>query len=116
MAGRGSCYEPIHKWLDVDIIDFDGGILPFDMADKSYDHILCYQALDAYAEPGHWMDRILQMERIARKKIVLVFNPDGYRKFASVENIMAEIAQKYKSTKQAVCPDSNLPAMTIDLA
>jgi hypothetical protein len=71
----GWIYQPIIEGLGLAVDVFDAGTLPYAYADKSFDVICCYQAIEAYATPEHWGDVVDEFCRIARQSIVIGFNP-----------------------------------------
>ncbi len=73
----GWAYQPIIESLGLDVDIFDAGVTPYHYADKSVDYICCYQALEAYAAPDDWDRIIAEFCRIARKAVVIGFNPPG---------------------------------------
>lgn len=119
LGGRGSVYEPIHKALGLDVVSFDGSQLPYSFADQSYDIVLCYQAIDAYGDIENYHDFISEMLRVARKKVVIVFNPglhDGDR--LSSEDFQAWLNKflqaNFPEAKPGTCPSTTLPAIVIE--
>jgi len=114
LGGRGSSYQPIHRWLNIDVLDFDGSQLPYVFENNSYDYILCYQAIDAYGTPEFGLSVVEQLARVARKKIVLVLNP-----FAGTQDVREHfqnaICQRFEKTTLARCPDTNHPTVIIEV-
>jgi hypothetical protein len=110
--GRGSAYTPIYEWLGIEPIDFDGSRMPYGMADDSYDYVLCNQALNAYGKPALWPAYIREMVRIARQKVVLVFNSYPRHREAHTD-FARELWRIYPDVKTATCPDTKLPAVII---
>lgn len=70
-------YQPIIESLGLDVRLFDGGVLPYPLADKSFDLVCCYQAIEAYARPARWREIVDEFCRIARKTVLIGFNPLG---------------------------------------
>lgn len=75
----GWAYQPIIESLGLEVQLFNAGETPYPYEDKSFDYILCYQALDAYGPISEWPRIIDEMCRIARKGVVIGFNPPGKR-------------------------------------
>lgn len=75
----GWIYQPIIESLGLQVDLFDAGCLPYAYADKSFDVICCYQAIEAYSAPEHWVTIADEFCRIARKSIVIGFNPPGVK-------------------------------------
>lgn len=50
----GRIYQPIIESLGLPVDIFDAGALPYAYADKSFDVICRYQAIEAYAKPDQW--------------------------------------------------------------
>lgn len=72
---KGWPYQPIIESLDLDVRLFDGGERPYPFADNSFDVVCCFQAIEAYSDPEHWIDTIREFCRISRKSVVVGFNP-----------------------------------------
>ena len=73
----GWAYQPIIESLGLTVNLFNAGETPYPYDDKSFDYILCYQALDAYGPIAEWPRIVAEMCRIARKGVVIGFNPPG---------------------------------------
>jgi hypothetical protein len=73
----GWSYQPIIESLGLDVQLFDGGQTPYPFEDKSFDIICCYQALEAYAAPDDWDRIVTEFCRIARRAVIIGFNPPG---------------------------------------
>lgn len=71
----GWIYQPIIEGLGLQVDLFDAGQLPYSYADKSYDVVCCYQAIEAYSPPEGWAAIVDEFCRIARQSIVIGFNP-----------------------------------------
>lgn len=72
---HGWVYQPIIESLGLNVRLHDGGVLPYPFEDNSFDVVCCYQAIEAYGSPTRWLDFIRDMCRIARKTVVIGFNP-----------------------------------------
>ena len=68
-------YQPIIESLGLDVTLHDGGLLPYPFGDNSFDYVCAYQAIEAYADPARWPEIVDEMVRIARRCVVLGFNP-----------------------------------------
>ena len=68
-------YQPIIESLGLDVRLFDGAQRPYPFEDKSFDIVCCYQAIEAYTGPEQWLDTVAEFCRIARKTVVIGFNP-----------------------------------------
>jgi hypothetical protein len=75
----GWIYQPIIESLGLEVDLFDAGRLPFAYADKSFDALCCYQAIEAYSAPEHWGTIADEFCRIARQSIVIGFNPPSLK-------------------------------------
>lgn len=71
----GWSYQPVIESLGLDVRLFDGGVRPYPFEDKSFDVVCCYQAIEAYSDPDGWLDTVAEFCRIARKSVVVGFNP-----------------------------------------
>jgi len=114
LAGMGAAYAPIHQTLDVAPIQFDGTTLPYSFAEQSFDYVFCNQAIDAFGPIDIWPDILAQMQRITRKKLVVVFNPDYSRDMQRLENFVQGFCAKGATARTARCPDTGLPALVLD--
>jgi len=119
LAGRGSVYAPIHRALGLNVIDFDGSTTPYSFSDNSFDVVACFQAIDAYGFEEEYATFIDEMIRIARQKVVIIFNPGIRAKREALESgfeylIKAPLAERYDSIEISSCPSTGAPAMTID--
>lgn len=80
-------YRYITDSVDIPMSVFDCGNTPYPFDDKSFDYTLCFQAIEHYCHPDHWMEVIDEMCRITRRSIFLLLNPmhtrfydvEGYR-------------------------------------
>ncbi len=71
----GWLYQPICESLGLDVRLFNAQETPYPFEDKSFDYICCYQAIEAYAKPADWGRIVAEFCRIARKAVVIGFNP-----------------------------------------
>ena len=71
----GWIYQPVIESIGAKVHLFDAGETPYSFDDKSFDYICCYQAIEAYARPGEWDRIVKEFCRIARKAVVIGFNP-----------------------------------------
>lgn len=67
-------YKYICESIDLPMTIFDAGHTPYPFPDKSYDVIMCFQAIEHYCHPDDWMQIIEEMCRIARKSIMILLN------------------------------------------
>lgn len=89
---KGWIYQPIIESIGGTVHLFDAGKLPYDFKDNSFDHICCYQAIEAYAKPADWEDIVAEFCRIARRSVVIGFNPPSVR---------ADSDKNWEETKKA---------------
>ena len=68
-------YKEITESINIPVKLFDAGHLPYPLEDKSQDYMLCFQAIDHYCHPDHWMEIVYEFCRVTRKSIVLLLNP-----------------------------------------
>lgn len=73
----GWLYQPIIESIGGKVHLFDAGQTPYAFADDSFDYVCCYQALDSYADPSGWEAIVEEFCRIARRAVVIGFNPPG---------------------------------------
>jgi hypothetical protein len=85
----GWVYQPIIESLGLDVRLHDGGIMPYPFEDKSFDVVCCYQAIEAYAPPEHWHDVAHEFCRIARRSVVIGFNPEPASRLTDTDYIAA---------------------------
>jgi hypothetical protein len=85
----GWIYQPIIESLGLEVDIFDAGALPYAYADKSFDVVCCYQAIEAYAGPEGWLDIAKEFCRIARKSVVIGFNPPPLKLRENEEHMKA---------------------------
>ena len=67
-------YRPIVESVAVPVELFDGGTLPYPLPDKSFDVVLCTQALEHYCHPTDWLDIVAEFCRIARRSVFVLLN------------------------------------------
>lgn len=120
IAGRGAEYRPIHKALGADVINFNGRERPYGFADKSYDIVVCNQAVDAYGSPEDHIAVINEFKRIARRKVQVVFNPyrpEWNRDTAETwrPKMHEDLAKWFPGEELRACPSTGLPAIVFDL-
>lgn len=70
----GWVYQPIIESLALDVDLFDASQVSYSYADKSFDVVCCYQAIEAYAHPERWGEIVDEFCRIARRTVVVGFN------------------------------------------
>lgn len=68
-------YREITESVDIPVKLFDAGVVPYPLDDKSQDYLLCFQAIEHYCHPEHWMEIVHEFCRVTRKSIVLLLNP-----------------------------------------
>ncbi len=75
----GWIYQPVIESIGAQVHLFDAGKTPYELDDKSFDYICCYQAIEAYAQPADWHKIVAEFCRIARRGVVIGFNPPPLR-------------------------------------
>lgn len=78
-VNQGWIYQPVIESINARVHLFDAGETPYPFEDKSFDYICCYQALEAYTIPEDWGRVVDEFCRIARRGIVIGFNPPPLR-------------------------------------
>ena len=68
-------YQPIIESLDLDVRLFDAGHVPYPFETRSFDCVLCFDALEHYCHPKDWMMIIREFTRLARQSVLLITNP-----------------------------------------
>lgn len=68
-------YKPIVESLGLDVRLFDAGSLPYPFDDKSFDSVLCFDAIEHYCHPSDWMRIIGEFCRLARRSVLVITNP-----------------------------------------
>ncbi len=76
---EGWIYQPVIESIGCDVRLFNAGETPYPFDDKSFDYVCCYQAIEAYADPSDWERVIEEFCRIARRGVVIGFNPPPLR-------------------------------------
>lgn len=72
---EGWAYQPIIESLGLDVRLIDGRNWPYPFEDKSFDIVCAYQAIDAFAPPEMWPEVVGEFCRIARRAVVVGYNP-----------------------------------------
>lgn len=72
---EGWAYQPIIESLGLDVRMIDGRGWPYPFEDKSFDVVCAYQAVDAFAPPEKWPEVVAEFCRIARRAVVVGYNP-----------------------------------------
>ena len=72
---EGWAYQPIIESLGLDVRLLDGRVRPYPFEDKSFDVVCAYQAIDAFAPPENWPEVVAEFCRIARRTVVVGYNP-----------------------------------------
>lgn len=72
---EGWAYQPIIESLGLDVRHIDGRSWPYPFEDKSFDVVCAYQAIDAFGSPEEWSEIVAEFCRIARKIVVVGYNP-----------------------------------------
>ncbi|MFD2172773.1 class I SAM-dependent methyltransferase [Rhodobacter lacus] len=68
-------YKPFIESQGLDVRLFDAGHVPYPFADKSFDSVLCFDAIDHYCHPKDWMTIIGEFTRLARQSVLVILNP-----------------------------------------
>jgi SAM-dependent methyltransferase len=68
-------YQPIIESLGLDVRLFDAGNPPYPFEDRSFDTVLCFDAIEHYCHPRDWMTIVAEFTRLARKSVLVVINP-----------------------------------------
>lgn len=80
-------YRYIIESVDLPMSIFDAGKVPYPLADKSQDVVMCFQAIEHYCKPEDWMTIVDEFCRISRKTVFVMLNrlipalerKDGYK-------------------------------------
>tara|TARA_R110002072_G_scaffold17486_1_gene66402 strand:- start:178 stop:1002 length:825 start_codon:yes stop_codon:yes gene_type:complete len=67
-------YRHVVESIDLPMTVFDAGHAPYPFADKSYDMVMCFQAIEHYCHPKDWMVLIDEFCRISRKSVFVLLN------------------------------------------
>ncbi len=67
-------YRHVVESIDLPMTVFDAGVAPYPFEDKSYDMVMCFQAIEHYCHPEDWMDLIDEFCRISRKSVFVMLN------------------------------------------
>ena len=118
---RGAAYRNIHADIGCEVMHFDGSQLPYAAPGAPYDHVLCYQAIDAYAPSEGWAERIDAMLGMATRSVALIFNPpapgEGLSRDAATTDALVDLVLEEIETpvqiRKTHCPDTGLPAAVI---
>lgn len=68
-------YEGIIRAQNIPMKLFDGGQTPYPFEDKSFDVVMCYQAIEMYCSVEQWMDVVTEFCRLSRESVVILLNP-----------------------------------------
>lgn len=68
-------YKRLIESIGIPMTLFDAGSMPYPLADKSFDYVMTFQAIEHYTHPRHWLEIIGELCRIARESVVLLLNP-----------------------------------------
>ncbi len=67
-------YRHVVESVDLPMTVFDAGVAPYPIEEKSYDMVMCFQAIEHYCHPTDWMDLIDEFCRISRKTVFVMLN------------------------------------------
>lgn len=67
-------YRYITESIDLPMTVFDAGVAPYPFEDKSYDMVMCFQAIEHYCHPDDWMTLIDEFCRLSRKTVFVMLN------------------------------------------
>lgn len=76
-------YQPVIESLGLEVDLFDPGRMSFPYADKSFDYVCCYQAIERYAQPEDWDALLAEFCRIARRGVVIGLTPPSKQQVSS---------------------------------
>ncbi|MCJ8335406.1 MAG: class I SAM-dependent methyltransferase [Epibacterium sp.] len=68
-------YQPIIESLGLDVRLFDAGHVPYPLDRKSFDTVMCIDALEHYCHPKDWMTIIDEFTQLARQSVLVITNP-----------------------------------------
>lgn len=115
MAERGSAYRPLHEEMGIDVIDFDGAQRPYRFDSDSYDVVICFQAIDAYGPVEDYPKFVTEMARIARRRVVLIFNPQSKGEQLDFEgHVFPVLKTAFPSGETGITMFPNLPSFRLD--
>lgn len=89
---EGWIYQPVIESIGGTVHLFDAGQLPYAFEDNAFDFVCCYQAIEAYAKPADWGEIVAEFCRIAKRAVVIGFNPPPIR---------SELDEGWDATKEA---------------
>ena len=92
-------YKNIIESIGIPMALFDAGKTPYPLDEKQFDVVLCFQAIEHYCHPKHWLDLMDEFCRIARKSIVILVNPLNWRMVDNDEYVEAFNAAKLAMKK-----------------
>lgn len=67
-------YRHITECIDLPMTVFDAGKAPYPFEDKSYDTLMCFQAIEHYCHPEDWLTLVDEFCRISRKTVFIMLN------------------------------------------
>ena len=67
-------YRHIVESIDLPMTVFDAGRVPYPFKDKSFDMVMCFQAIEHYCQPDDWMSVVDEFCRISRKSVFVLLN------------------------------------------
>lgn len=92
-------YQPIIESLGLDVRLFDAGNPPYPFEDRSFDTVLCFDAIEHYCHPRDWMAIVGEFTRLARKSVLVVINPlNPYNDLAEV----ADYAEAHRAFQRGM--------------
>lgn len=71
----GWAYQPIIEAMGLEVRLVDGRTWPYPFEDKSFDVVCAYQAIDAFGPPEAWTAIVAELCRIARRSVLVGYNP-----------------------------------------
>lgn len=67
-------YRHIVEALELPVRIFDAGHVPYPFEDKSFDVVMCFQAIEHYCHPRDWMGIVDEFCRLSRKTVFILLN------------------------------------------
>ena len=67
-------YRHIVESIDLPMTVFDAGQVPYPFEDKSFDMVMCFQAIEHYCHPTEWMALVDEFCRLSRKSVFILLN------------------------------------------